>query len=190
MGNFFTKFKSEMFFRSIVMIIAGIILLLFPATTQNTIAYVISVVLVINGIIKIIGYFRGSGENSEGLNEYSSGLVVGILYIVFAALVSKILISIIPIILGIFVLASGLIKLDQGIQLIRANRGNAVGVMVMAGITIVAGILAIFNPFSTGNILLRVIGAGLLFGGITDLISTGYVSSKFKHLEDDDLSQY
>ena len=34
----FRKFKTEMVFRSVVMIIAGIILIMFPAATQKTIA--------------------------------------------------------------------------------------------------------------------------------------------------------
>lgn len=188
MGNFFKKLKTEMVFRSVVMIIAGIVLFLFPSTTQNTIANVIAIVLVINGIIKIVGYFRAGRAGGDGLNEYSSGLITGILSIVFAVLVSKVLISIIPIILGLFVLISGLIKLEQGIQLIRSKRGNSIWVMILAAITIVVGVLAIFNPFRTGNILLQVIGAGLLFGGVTDLITTGYVARKLKHLQDDDLS--
>jgi uncharacterized membrane protein HdeD (DUF308 family) len=116
------------------------------------------------------------------------GLISGILMIVLAALISKVLISIIPVVLGLIVLYSGLVKLDQAIQLIRSKTGSYVGVLLMSVVTIVIGILAIFHPGAINNILLQLIGAGLTFGGITDLISTGYVSSKFKHLRDDDLN--
>lgn len=187
MEKMFTKFKTEMVFRSVVMIIAGVVLLLFPEATQNTIANIIAIVLVICGILRIISYFRKAPGKVGGLNEYASpmDLVVGILFIVLAALVAKVLISIIPIILGLVVLISGLIKLEQAVELIRAKQGNWVGIMVLAIITVVVGLLAICNPFETGSMLLRVIGIGLAFGGVTDLISTGYVSRKLKDLDDD-----
>lgn len=185
MGKMFTKFKTEMVFRSIAMIIAGIVLLLFPEATQNTIAYVISIILVICGILKIISYFRRAPGKVGELNEYASpmDLVVGILFIVLAALVAKVLLSIIPIVLGLVVLVSGLIKLEQAVELIRAKQGNWVGIMVLAVVTVIVGLLAICNPFKTGSVLLRVIGIGLAFGGITDLIATGYVSGKLKDSE-------
>lgn len=196
MNNLFTKFRTEMVFRSVVMIIAGVVLVIFPSATQNTIAYAIAIVLVICGLLRILRYcgvFGRSKNNSEyGLNEYASpmDLVTGILMIVFAALVAKVLISFIPVVLGIVVLISGLIKLEQAIELLRSHRGNWIGVLIMSAITIVVGLLAVFNPFETGNILLRVIGIGLAFGGITDLIATGYVSNKLKSMQDDDLSKY
>lgn len=196
MDNLFTKFKTEMVFRSIVMIIAGVVLVIFPSATQNTIAYVISIVLVICGLLRILRYCGVIGHSKRtseyGLNEYASpmDLVTGILMIIFAALVAKVLISFIPVVLGIVVLISGLVKLEQAIELCRSHRGNWIGIMIMAAITIVVGLLAVFNPFETGNILLRVIGIGLAFGGITDLISTGYMSNIFKDLQDDDLSRY
>lgn len=188
--RFFDELKKGIILRSIVMAVAGITLLLYPEMTQNTIAYIIAVVFVINGIIHIIGYFRNASKSEDGFNSYSSGLVVGILCIVFAALISKVLIRIIPIVLGLIVLFSGLVKLQQAVEIIRMKREGWIGIMIMSVITIIVGLLAVFNPFKTGSLLLRIIGAGLLFGGITDLISTGYISKKFKHLKDDDLDRY
>ncbi len=196
MNNLFTKFRTEMVFRSIVMIIAGIVLVIFPSATQNTLAYAIAIVLVICGLLRILRYCgvigRSKADSDLGLNEYASpmDLITGILMIIFAALVAKVLISFIPVVLGIVVLISGLIKLEQAIQLCRSHKGNWIGVLIMSAITIVVGLLAVFNPFETGNVLLRVIGVGLAFGGVTDLIATGYVSNKLKSMQDDDLSRY
>lgn len=174
------ELKKGVILRSLVMIAAGITLLLYPEMTSNTIAYIIAIVFVIIGIINIVGYFKSSTKTEDGLKSYSSGLIIGILCIVFAALMSRILISIIPVVLGLIVLVSGLMKLQQAVEIIRAGYNGWMGIMIMAVITILVGALAVFNPFKTINLLLRIIGAGLLFGGITDLISTGYMSKKFK----------
>lgn len=181
----FKKFKSDMVLGSIAMIIAGIVLIIFPSQTQSTIAYIISGVLVVCGVLRILRYFGVLGKGTSevnGLKAYASpmDLVTGILLIVFAALVAKVLIAFIPIVLGIVVLISGLIKLEQAVELIRSGNGSWIGIMILAVITIVVGLLAVFNPFATNNILLQVIGAGLTFGGITDLIATGYMAAKFR----------
>lgn len=185
----FRSFKTEMVFRAVAMIIAGIVLILFPAATQKTIAYVIAGVLAIYGILRVLRYFGiigGNRQETGGLKEYASpmDLITGILLILCAALLTKVLMAFIPIVLGIIVLISGLIKLEQAVELIRSGYGNWIGIMALAVVTIIVGVLSIFNPFDTNNILLRVIGAGLTFGGITDLIATGYVSGKFKDIDD------
>ncbi len=190
MGKYFTKFKTDLVLQSIAMIIIGIVLMFFPGATQNAIAYAISIVLVVCGVIKIINYFRAPSRTIGGFNEYSSPveLISGILMIVLAALITKVLISIIPVVLGFFVLYSGLIKLDQAIQLIRSKQGGYIVVLVMSIVTMIIGVIAIFHPAAINNILIQIIGAGLTFGGVTDLISTGYISRKFKHLRDDDIN--
>lgn len=171
------KIKKELVLRSILMIVAGITLLIYPEMTTNTIAYIIAVAFIVLGIINIVGYFRGEKSGSK---SYKYGLVIGVLLIVFAALLSKLLISLIPVVLGIIVLISGLLKLQQAVELLQAKLDGWKPIMIFAAINIIVGCLAIFNPFKTANFLLRIVGAGLLFGGITDLISSGYVSSKLK----------
>lgn len=185
MKSSYEKFRGDLMLQAILMIALGLFLFLWPGNVQDIIGYVIAGGLILIGVVKIIGYFAGPKKAQEGeLMEYSSpkGLVSGILLIVFAALISKIMVSIIPILLGIVVLYSGLVKLDQAIQLIRSKQGNYVGILIVAFLTIIVGVLSIFQPSAVNKILFQLIGAGLIFGGATDLISTGYVTSKFKKM--------
>ncbi|MBE5945258.1 MAG: DUF308 domain-containing protein [Lachnospiraceae bacterium] len=173
----FIKEQKGTVIRSIILIIAGVVLLFYPEMASNTLAYGIAFVFIVMGIVNIVGYFR---QSDKALGGYDYGLVIGILLIVFALLISKVLISLIPIILGFIVLFSGLMKLQQMCELLRHEVEGWIPVAVMAGVNIIAGCLAIFNPFKTVNLLLRIVGVGLLFGGITDLIASGYVSKKIK----------
>lgn len=173
----FIKEKKGTILRSIILIVGGITLLLYPEMATNTLAYCIALVFIVMGVINVIGFIKNAKGTGEG---YSYGLVVGVMLIVFAALISRILISLIPIILGFIVLFSGLMKLQQVFLLTNNKVDGWIPIAVMAGINIVVGCLAVFNPFDTVNLLLRIVGAGLLFGGVTDLISSGYVSKKIK----------
>lgn len=179
--NSFNQLNKQNILKSLIMIVAGVTLLLYPQMATNTIAYIIAAIFIINGVIHIVGYFRGpvhGTESEDGLKSYSGGLVIGILSIIFAGLIGWVFVSIIPIILGIIVLISGLIKLEQAVELLRAKEDGWIVILIMAGINIVVGALALFNPFDTANLLVRIIGIGLLFGGVTDLIATGYISKK------------
>lgn len=173
-------YKQEMV-KSILLIVVGLLLLFKPGMATKTIAYVIAAVFIINGIVHILGYVKGmSGGVTDGLNTYSGmgGLVFGILSIVFAVLIGWVFVSFIPIMLGIVILINGIIKLQQVAELVRMNEGGWLFIAILAAVNIIIGIVAILNPFDTANLLVRVIGIGLLYGGITDLIAGGYVSGR------------
>jgi uncharacterized membrane protein HdeD (DUF308 family) len=167
--------------KSILLIIVGLLLLFKPGMATKTIAYVIAAIFIINGIIHIVGYIRGmSGDVTDGLKTYSGTgeLVIGILSIVFAALIGWVFVSFIPIMLGIVILINGIVKLQHVAELVRMNEGGWMFIAILAVVNIIIGIVAILNPFDTANLLFRVIGIGFLYGGITDLIASGYVSGR------------
>ncbi|MDD6327030.1 MAG: DUF308 domain-containing protein [Eubacteriales bacterium] len=187
----FNKFKSHTLFRAAVMMVAGLVLIIFPSATQRTIAYIVSVVLVVFGVVHLLRYFKKTDVDGDGIKDANSpfDLILGVVLIVLAGLVAKLFISFIPIVLGIFIIISGLLKLEQGFTLKRAGSADSKFVMIVAGVTIVVGLLAVFNPFATGNVLLMILGAGMLFSGITDLIAAGQIAKVMK-LKDDDLSKF
>ena len=150
--------------------------------TQSTIAYVLSIVLVLFGLFRLLRYFHKTDRDGDGDLEYGSPVdfVVGVVFIVLAGLVAKMFISIIPLVFGIFILICGVLKLEQGIALLRVKSNKAKPVMIIAAVTVAIGLFAAFNPFSAGRVLIVIIGAGLLFSGITDLVAAGFVSKIMK----------
>ena len=179
MDKLFNRFKIENVLGSVLMIVVGVFLIIHPDDTLSIIAYGVSVVMVIMGIIKIIGYLKGSkGETSvDGLNEYSSpwNLIIGILLIVFAGLIATVLMNLISFVLGILIIASGAIKLEQGLS-INKNGGNGLFVIILGTIAVVVGILCLVRPDFINNIIMQIIGIGLVFSGVSDLVSTAIVS--------------
>lgn len=180
--NLFQRFRNQTLFRAAATIVAGLVMVIFPSMTQKTIAYVLAVVLVLFGLFRLLRYFHKTDRDGDGDLEYSSPVdfVVGVVFIVLAGLVAKMFISIIPIVFGIFILICGVLKLEQGIALARVKAQETKAVMIIAAITIAIGLFAAFNPFSAGRVLIVIIGAGLLFSGITDLVTAGFVSKAMK----------
>lgn len=178
----FQRFRNQTLFRAAATIVVGLVMVIFPSMTQTTIAYVLAVLLVLFGLFRLLRYFHKTDRDGDGDVEYGSPLdfVVGVLFIVLAGLVAKMFISIIPLVFGIFILICGVLKLEQGITLARAKSDKTKAVMVIAAITIAIGLLAAFNPFSAGRVLIIIVGAGLIFSGVTDLVTAAFVSKALK----------
>lgn len=178
----FQRFRNQTLFRAAATIVAGLVMVIFPSMTQSTIAYVLSIVLVLFGLFRLLRYFHKTDRDGDGDLEYGSPVdfVVGVVFIVLAGLVAKMFISIIPLVFGIFILICGVLKLEQGIALLRVKSNKAKPVMIIAAVTVAIGLFSAFNPFSAGRVLIVIIGAGLLFSGITDLVTAGFVSKIMK----------
>ena len=181
-NTLFQRFRNQTLFRAAATIVAGLVMVIFPSMTQSTIAYVLSIVLVLFGLFRLLRYFHKTDRDGDGDLEYGSPVdfVVGVVFIVLAGLVAKMFISIIPLVFGIFILICGVLKLEQGIALLRVKSNKAKPVMIIAAVTVAIGLFAAFNPFSAGRVLIVIIGAGLLFSGITDLVTAGFVSKIMK----------
>ena len=78
-------------------------------------------------------------------------------------------------------MVSGFMKLQDCIDVRRMGYGNGLVLFLLALVSIVHGIVLIVNPFHASTVLMRLVGAGLLFCGVSDLFSTLYMSRKIKH---------
>jgi len=192
MSKLIQKLQSQVILRSLVLIAGGVVLIVFPSATQNTIAYTISIIMVVIGVINLITYFHKREDTGSGYKEYNSpvNLILGIAFILLAGVIAKFFISFVPVVLGVLILISGLLKLDQAIDMKKTGKHGETFVLVMAIISILVGLFAIFNPFAMGNVLLRIAGVGLVYSGLSDLFASGFAGKKVEIMKDDDLRHY
>ncbi len=159
----------------LIMLVLGVLFLVFPEKAQKTLAYIIALAFVVLGVIKILSYFSKPKEDAYGYMEYKSKsvIVIGVLYIVFAALIAKVLMSVIPVLLGIIIILNGIIKLQYAFEVKKNfSEGGWEFMMITSVIMIVIGAVILFNPFSTNNLIIRIIGGVLVFESIIDLIAS------------------
>lgn len=171
--------KNATICTGVIFVLAGLVLLIYPEVTARTIAYAVALISELMGILYITSYFR-TQPSLDGMNK---GLVVGLIAMMFGIFVfvkDEIIISVIPILLGFLVATSGLNTLQQGIDLARVNASGWGVVILISVVNIVIGVVAICNPFSTATVLLRIIGAGFVYSGATDIIISIYLSSRIK----------
>ena len=176
------ELKWEAILTGVLYILLGIVALVIPETMQKTLGYLIGIVLIVAGLISIICYLLRDARENYYHNEFVFGLVG---MVVGAAVLYKVevIISLIPFILGILVLFSGCSKLQDAIDLKRLSYGSWAGMLVVAAINIILGIVLICNPFKAAIVLFRVLGVGLILSGASDCFSTIYFAEKLRRFK-------
>lgn len=177
-------FKWENLLSALMYVVVGGLLVVFPTSIAKSICYTIAIVVIAIGVVKIISFLLK--EEQEGFTR--TGLVSGIVFIAigtFIAIRSKAVISVIPFILGILILFSGISKLQYALQLRKYSEDKNHVMMITAVINIVLGILLAFNPFRAARLMLIILGICMIATGLSDMVSAIYFYRKLKaHIQD------
>ena len=167
-------------------IILGIVLVVYPNTSMTIVCRAVGVIVLITGLGMVVSYLR-----SETKGFFAKlGLIFGSILVVvggFLVLRPLGLIAIIPIIFGILFIYHGLANMRQALELRQyKDKGWWLPVLI-AATTIILGVFIINNPFRTMDVVMRIIGACLIYDGLTNTMLVGrFVKSirNFRKLEE------
>ena len=151
---------------SIIFIAIGIFLLLKPETAINIICYVLGVLLILWGVVSMIQFF--SDKTSE--SYLSISFIFGAFMFIFGLIIlikPEIIASIIPLLLGIWMLINGVTKLSYSLTINKLS--NATISIVGSIFIIILGVLLIFNPFAGAKSLVQIIGISFIVYSVIDL---------------------
>lgn len=177
-------FKWENILTAILYVVLGILLVIFPVSIVKTLCYTIATVVIVIGLIRIISFFMK--REQEGFMR--TGVVSGAIFVLlglFIAINSRVIISMIPFIIGIFVFISGFSKLQYTFCLKKYVNEKNNGMLILAVVTIIVGLLLIFNPFRAAKWMIRVVGICIALTGASDLISGIYFYRKMREYTKD-----
>ena len=172
--------KSWSILSAIVMIAVGLILMIFPGVSLNVVCTVLGIAFIAWGAIRILSYFMLSIDEFM----YRSDMIAGLLFILGGVVMlarQNLMLDIIPILLGLVIVISGIAKLQNAVIAKRIGYDGATMYMILALISIIFGFAIMF--FLSGTIaaktLFVLIGAGLVYSGGSDLYVTLFISNKY-----------
>ena len=171
MKNVMTKFFKTSLFSSIGLAILGLLLIFQAEITIVSLSYIIGAVLVGLGALGILNYTK----NKEQSEKKEMDLVYGTVCIVLGLVVignPQGIASLIPFVIGLVIIISSATKLQYSIELKKQNNKLWKSTMILSIITMVCGILLIFNPFQGAILITKVIGILILIYALLDIIST------------------
>ena len=184
MKRLLKQVKWETLLSSSLYIVLGVVALVIPDTMVKTLGYLIGILLIVAGAVSMICYLLREASQNYYRNDFGYGLVgiaVGILFLYKVEWI----ISLVPVILGILVVASGCRKLQDVIDMKRLGYGNWVAVLILAAVNVVLGVALIANSLDAALLFLQLVGAGLIFSGVTDIATCFYLAKKAKGYFDD-----
>ena len=176
------QLKWNLILLAVIFIALGIVLILWPGATMKTICYLLAAMLLALGVVSLINYLR---KDISGI-IYRYDLVVGLCAILGGILVIvKVdkLTDLIPAVLGFLVAMSGIMKMQNSVDMLRLGHGTWHVAFAMAIVNIVAGIVLLMNPFEAAQILIMCLGIALVYSGITDLYVTISISRRLSQLK-------
>lgn len=150
---------------SIIFAVLGVIMIWKPEETLKTISYILGIIFIVVGIVKIINYFISKGKYDLYNNDLIYGLmacVLGIVTMVFSNTIG----SIFRIIIGIWILYSSFIRMNFSVKLKTLNSDIWIYSLILAIIMFVCGLYVIIN---SGAVIVT-IGIMIVIYAIIDII--------------------
>ena len=151
---------------SILFFIIGILLFSNPGGIVKIITYIIGSIFIIVGIGKIISYYR---MNKKMNINNTSDLIMGIVAIVLGLVIifcSSAIEFVIRLVMGGWILYSGIVKLIYSLNLKESKVNNWVYVLIVSIIMIVCGLYIIIKS----NLVFSTIGLFLIIYSIIEIV--------------------
>ncbi len=183
MSDLMSKFFRSSILGSVGMAILGILLIFYSEITIVSISYVIGAILVAIGVLAILKFIKA--YNNSNKNELD--MVYGVVSIVLGIIVitnPEGIASIIPFVVAIVIIISSATKLQYSLELKKNNNDLWKSTMIVSIITMLCGVLLIFNPFQGVVMFTRIVGILILIYAILDLSTTITIKRSVKQIRD------
>ena len=164
---------------TLVMLLFGILLFIFPETVIKSVAIAMGVIFIMIGVIPIINYFR---FRATGFTTTFSFLL-GIFCIVAGLILlmnENILGTIIPILTGVWMIINSINRISISMDLRDDKITFWVITFISAILTLVAGVLLILDPVNGGKLVTKTIGIIICVYSTLDVIDLILIRIKAK----------
>ena len=155
------KLKWNLILMSLLYVGLGIFLVMKPGTALNIVCYALGGVVLACAAVQLIRYFVVERGVFQSQLTLISGLVCLALG-VFLLLRSDIVVSILPIVFGLFVIFDSLGRIQNALELRRCEYSSWKVFLLLAVLSVVLGIVMVVDPFGTMETLVMAIGVPAL----------------------------
>ena len=165
MINFFKKVSVASILTSTAIGILGLIILFNPNETIALLSLILGIIIMIIGIGKIISYIILRKESNFSNYDLIYGIIAIVISIIMLANANAFA-TIVRVIIGIWIAYTGIMKLIYALNLKSLSSSSWIAVMIMAIITIIAGVYIAIDS----SILIMVFGVILIAYAVIDII--------------------
>lgn len=157
------KLYSVSLFTSVVILVLGIFLFMYPGLVIKMISVVLGILILIPGITSLIDYFK---------SKYQPGLITGVITILISMILiikTELVASILPFVLGIYFVINGINRFIYAFELKKQNVTNYTVSLVFSILIVICGILFIIDPFEGALEITKITGIFMIVYAVLDL---------------------
>ena len=163
------KLKWNLVLMSVLYLGLGIFLVMKPGTALNIVCYALGGVVLACAAVQLIRYF----VVERGVFQSQLTLISGIICLALGAFLllrSDIVVSILPVVFGLFVIFDAIARVQNALDLRRCGYDSWKGFLLLP----VLSVVLIVNPFGAMETLVMAIGVILIVEGAINLLSALY----------------
>lgn len=182
MNDLLKRMKTNALLSAAMYALLGLVLLVWPALSASLLCLALGLVLVLCGLGNIIVFLRNRDGSLYAALHLITGVIlaaVGIWLMARPTLVTVI----IPRIVGVLICFHGFGDIGDAMTLRKNGSPRWTAALLLAAITLVLGVILVICPFQAFTTVVRLLGAFLLYDGISDLWITGQVGKAIRHAE-------
>lgn len=162
---------------SMVFVLFGLLLIVKPLEMMSVISILLGAVFIIIGFLKIVDYFTSKDKEDYLLTMALISVIFGVIVLFCSDIIS----GIFRIILGIWIIASGIRNFQTSLVWKEVKSGLWTLTVVFAMLMIIAGIVVLVSD----TLALQIVGVIILIYAILDLITRAVFIKKVKNYLDD-----
>lgn len=166
--DYIKKYAKNSLVVSILLIVLSLFLIIKPAQSLNFIMICLGCIVVLNGIIHTISYFTTPSEFKTFSFELVQGIICIVLGLVFI-LNPELINSFLPFIIGAWIIIESIVKIQLAFNVKDIQNSNWLLMLGLAIITLLLGIIIIFNPFATAITITTLCGIMLLISEVMNI---------------------
>lgn len=176
------KLKTNVVISAAMCILLGIVLVIWPGLSIQIVCTAIGAVLLIGGGVRLAAYFTAKDGSVYSQMNLITGIILAVIGIWILLQPGKVL-AIIPIIVGIVIALHGINNLQQTVTLCKEQYDKWWVALILGLLTVGFGVLLICKPFAALDSAVRLIGAFLIYDGVSDIWIVSRVSRTAKTLK-------
>ena len=169
---------------SLIFIILGVVLLIWPNTALDVVCRIVGAGLLVGGVAAVVMFLVSRDRNFVSVAALTAGVIIAVIGL-WLFMNPKFLVALVPTIMGIIIMISGVVNLGETITIHREHGDGTLASFILAVLTIALGLLIFFNPFHTAALLVRVLAIVMIFNGISDLWIISKITGTIKDVEQD-----
>ena len=164
-------FRSASVGMARVYMLLGLVLILFPGLTGAVFCWALAAILIAAAVSRFWFFYKARRDGYTA----SGTLTLGLLFAAFGIFCfarPDVILSFLPLTLGIVILVDGIGKLPLAIDALSVRSPYRLALLLAAVLPIAFGIVLLMNPFGAAKAVIVFFGVSLLLDGILDLVTS------------------